>query len=70
MLQKLPMDAGFRATKLIFFTPEEKILKVAEAWRRGYGITNTATRLFLRSPKRSPETYTQDVSGTAVCYTD
>ena len=37
-------------------------MKVAEAQRRGYGIANTATRLLLRSPHASPETYTQNVS--------
>lgn len=62
-LQKLPIDAGFRITTLLFFTPEKKVMKVAEAHRNGYGIANTATRLLLRSPKTSPETYTQIVSG-------
>lgn len=61
-LQKLPIDSGFRITTLVFFTPEEKIMKVAEAQRSGYGVANTATRLLLRSPKTSPETYTQNVS--------
>lgn len=37
-------------------------MTVAEAQRRGYGIANTATRLLLRSPHGSPETYTQNVS--------
>lgn len=60
--QKQPIDAGFSITTLVFFTPEEKIMKVAEAQRSGYGIANTATRLLLRSPKTSPETYTQNVS--------
>lgn len=62
-LQKQPIDAGFRITTLVFFTPEEKIMKVDEAQRSGYGVANTATRLLLRSPKTSPETYTQNVSG-------
>lgn len=65
-LQKLTIDAGFRITTLVFFTPEERIMKVAEAQRSGYGIANTATRLLLRSPKTSPETYTQIVSGLQV----
>ncbi|KAE8286758.1 hypothetical protein D5F01_LYC14707 [Larimichthys crocea] len=33
-----------------------------EVSRNGYGITNTATRLVLRSPKASPETYIQNVA--------
>lgn len=63
-LQKRPIDAEFRITTLVFFTPEEKIMNVAEAQRSGYGIANTPTRLLLRSPKTSPETYIQDVSST------
>ncbi|XP_070705364.1 uncharacterized protein [Pempheris klunzingeri] len=61
--EKQPIDAGFRIATLVFFTPEEKIMTVDEAHRSGYGIANTATRLFLRSPKNSPETYTQNVAG-------
>ncbi|XP_041815323.1 uncharacterized protein LOC121622432 [Chelmon rostratus] len=61
--EKWPIDAGFRITTLVFFTPEERIMKAAEAQRSGYGIANTATRLLLRSPKTSPETYTQNVAG-------
>ncbi|KAI3363711.1 hypothetical protein L3Q82_001327 [Scortum barcoo] len=55
-----PIDAGFTITTLVFFTPEERFMTVAEAQRRGYGIANTATRLLLRSPKTSSETYTQN----------
>ncbi|KAM7395242.1 hypothetical protein PAMA_006823 [Pampus argenteus] len=61
--QKWPMDAGFRITTLVFFTPAERIMKVTEARRRGYGIANTPSRLALRSPKTSPEIYTQNVAG-------
>jgi len=57
------MDAGFRIKTVVFFTPEEKMMTVTEAQRRGYGIANTPTRLVLRSPITSPETYTQHVSG-------
>lgn len=64
--QKQPIDAGFRITTLVFFTPKERIMNVPEAQRRGYGIVNTPTRLVLRIPKTSPEMYTQNVSGTAV----
>uniref|UniRef100_A0A671VZB9 ZP domain-containing protein n=1 Tax=Sparus aurata TaxID=8175 RepID=A0A671VZB9_SPAAU len=61
--QNVPEDTGVRITTLVFFTPVEKVMKVAEAQRRGYGIANTATRLLLRSPHGSPETYTQNVAG-------
>uniref|UniRef100_A0A8C9WZT7 Uncharacterized LOC116066419 n=1 Tax=Sander lucioperca TaxID=283035 RepID=A0A8C9WZT7_SANLU len=61
--QKQPIDAGFRITTLVFFTPKERIMNVPEAQRRGYGIVNTPTRLVLRIPKTSPEMYTQNVAG-------
>lgn len=53
-------------TKVVFFTPAKKpmALSVAEARRKGYGIANTNSRLVLRSPKASLETYTQNVRGT------
>ncbi|KAG8011372.1 Zona pellucida sperm-binding protein 2 [Nibea albiflora] len=60
--EKQSIDAGFRITTLIFYTPGEKLMNVVEAQRNGYGITNTATRLVLRSPKTSPETYIQNVA--------
>uniref|UniRef100_A0A8C4F8S8 ZP domain-containing protein n=1 Tax=Dicentrarchus labrax TaxID=13489 RepID=A0A8C4F8S8_DICLA len=59
-------DAGFMMTRLIFFFPEEKIMTVAEAQRSGYWIASTASRLVLRSPKTSPETYPQNVAGMAM----
>lgn len=65
MLQKFAGDAGFRVKQMVFFTPEEKTMQVTDA-QRTYMITNTATRLFLRSPKTSSETFTQDVS-SALC---
>ncbi|XP_041661286.1 uncharacterized protein LOC121521400 isoform X2 [Cheilinus undulatus] len=52
-----------RITTLVFYTPEERIMKVGEAQRNGYGVASTATRLLLRSPTTSPETYTQSVAG-------
>lgn len=61
MLQKLAGDPGFRVKQMVFFTPEEKTMQVTDA-QRTYMITNTATRLFLRSPTTSSETFTQDVS--------
>uniref|UniRef100_A0A3Q2DLN7 Zona pellucida protein AX 2 n=1 Tax=Cyprinodon variegatus TaxID=28743 RepID=A0A3Q2DLN7_CYPVA len=59
-MEKQPVDLGFRATTVVFFTPEgEKPMSVADAQRRGYGIRNTPTRLVLRSPMMAPETYMQ-----------
>lgn len=65
VLQKFPIDnrIGFRIMTPVFFTPVEKMMTVAEAQRSGYGIANTATRLLLRSPTSTPETYTQNVRG-------
>lgn len=61
MLQKLAGGGGLRVKYLAFFTPEKKTMKEKDA-QRTYMITNTATRLFLRSPTTSSETFTQDVS--------
>nr|ANO39570.1 zona pellucida protein ZPAX2 isoform 1 [Chionodraco hamatus] len=58
-----PMDAGFRIATVVFLTPEERVMQVDEAQRNGYGISSTATRLVLRSPNPSRETYTKDVAG-------
>ncbi|KAI4816855.1 hypothetical protein KUCAC02_009156 [Chaenocephalus aceratus] len=58
-----PMDAGFRIATVVFLTPEERVMQVDEAQRNGYGISSTLTRLVLRSPNPSRETYTKDVAG-------
>ncbi|XP_034086545.1 uncharacterized protein LOC117555698 [Gymnodraco acuticeps] len=58
-----PMDAGFKITTVVFFTPEERVMQVDKAQRNGYGISSTPTRLVLRSPNPSRETYTKDVAG-------
>ncbi|XP_071058120.1 uncharacterized protein [Pseudochaenichthys georgianus] len=58
-----PMDAGFRIATVVFLTPEERVMQVDEAQRNGYGISSTSTRLVLRSPNPSRETYTKDVAG-------
>lgn len=62
MLQKSNTDAEFRVRRLVFFVPDEKTVDVTEAQRKRL-ITSTATRLFLRSPTPSPETFIEDVSG-------
>ncbi|XP_012724484.3 uncharacterized protein LOC105930698 isoform X2 [Fundulus heteroclitus] len=62
--EKRPMDTGFRATTVVFFTAEgEKPMSVTDAQKSGYGIGITPTRLVLRSPMMAPETYTQKVAG-------
>ncbi|XP_053301387.1 uncharacterized protein LOC128460294 [Pleuronectes platessa] len=61
--EKKPMDAGFRITSVVFFTPEEKVMTVAEAQRSGYGISSTPSRLVLRGPHTASEMYTQNVAG-------
>lgn len=66
MWQKSEGDAAFRVKRLAFFTPEEKTMEVNDA-QRAYMIANTATRLLLRSPPASSETFTQDVSGASLC---
>ncbi|PWA27738.1 hypothetical protein CCH79_00000449 [Gambusia affinis] len=61
---KRSMDTGFKATTVVFFTPEgEKPMSLLAAQQRGYGIGNTPTRLVLRSPMIAPETFMQTVVG-------
>uniref|UniRef100_A0A3Q4I1S0 ZP domain-containing protein n=1 Tax=Neolamprologus brichardi TaxID=32507 RepID=A0A3Q4I1S0_NEOBR len=62
-LQKRPIDAGYIITTVVFFTPEERIMKATEAHQRGYGVGNTPTRVILRSSKSALATYTQTVAG-------
>uniref|UniRef100_A0A3B5L4C2 ZP domain-containing protein n=1 Tax=Xiphophorus couchianus TaxID=32473 RepID=A0A3B5L4C2_9TELE len=62
-MQKRSMDAGFKATTIVFFTPEgKKPMSLLAAQQRGYGIGNTPTRLVLRSPMIAPETFMQTAS--------
>uniref|UniRef100_A0A3B5L2V1 ZP domain-containing protein n=1 Tax=Xiphophorus couchianus TaxID=32473 RepID=A0A3B5L2V1_9TELE len=62
-MQKRSMDAGFKATTIVFFTPEgKKPMSLLAAQQRGYGIGNTPTRLVLRSPMIAPETFMQTVN--------
>uniref|UniRef100_A0A3B4H7Y6 Uncharacterized LOC102206752 n=1 Tax=Pundamilia nyererei TaxID=303518 RepID=A0A3B4H7Y6_9CICH len=60
---KRPIDAGYIITTVVFFTPEERIMKATEAHQRGYGVGNTPTRVILRSSKSALATYTQTVAG-------
>uniref|UniRef100_A0A669B990 Uncharacterized LOC100695742 n=1 Tax=Oreochromis niloticus TaxID=8128 RepID=A0A669B990_ORENI len=61
--EKHPIDAGYRITTVVFFTPEERIMKATEAHQRGYGVGNTPTRVILRSSRSALATYTQTVAG-------
>uniref|UniRef100_A0A3Q3B3F3 Uncharacterized LOC108233398 n=2 Tax=Kryptolebias marmoratus TaxID=37003 RepID=A0A3Q3B3F3_KRYMA len=62
--EKQPLDAGFRMTTVVFFTPQgENAMSVVDAQKHGYGIGNTPTRLVLRSPIAAPVMYIQDVAG-------
>lgn len=65
MLQKLTGDTVLRVKHLVFFVPEEKTMEVTEAQKK-HMITTTDTRLFLRSPTTSSETFTQEVGSTSL----
>ncbi|XP_061602966.1 uncharacterized protein LOC133464794 [Cololabis saira] len=65
--EKVPIDAGFRISTVVFFTPEgERVMSVADAQKSGYGIGNTPTRLVLRSPMTAADTYTHNVAGVSM----
>ncbi|XP_062304830.1 uncharacterized protein LOC134009123 [Osmerus eperlanus] len=49
--------------KLMFFTPEPKVMLLNEAKAAGYGVKSTEHRLVLRSPFNSAETYIENVAG-------
>ncbi|XP_062304599.1 uncharacterized protein LOC134008992 [Osmerus eperlanus] len=49
--------------KLMFFTPEPKVMLLNEAMAAGYGVKSTENRLVLRSPFNSAETYIENVAG-------
>lgn len=57
------MDAGFRITTVVFFTPEgEKVMTVNDAHKKGYWVGNSPTRLVQRVPSAAPEIFTHNVS--------
>ncbi|XP_055005484.1 uncharacterized protein LOC110173919 isoform X2 [Boleophthalmus pectinirostris] len=60
-----PVDPGFLSTTVLFLssTAEERPLLVSEVLSRGYGFSLTHSRLVLRSPVSTAETYIQQVSG-------
>ncbi|XP_049446348.1 zona pellucida protein AX 1 [Epinephelus fuscoguttatus] len=49
--------------KMTFFTPEPVSMVLKEAEQAGYGATTTSTRLVMRSPYNTAETYSEDVAG-------
>ncbi|KAK7907672.1 hypothetical protein WMY93_016284 [Mugilogobius chulae] len=61
--EKQPEDPGFPSTAVVFLSQsgEEHPLEVSEALRKGYGLSLTQSRLVLRSPLSTAETYVQQV---------
>ncbi|KAK1796108.1 hypothetical protein P4O66_009197, partial [Electrophorus voltai] len=49
--------------RMVFYTPKEKPMMLAEVQNAGYGVSSTPSRLVLRSPYNMPETYSQNVNG-------
>ncbi|XP_054474087.1 zona pellucida protein AX 1 [Anoplopoma fimbria] len=49
--------------KLTFYTPEPVAMVLREAEQAGYGAMMTSTRLVVRSPYNTAETYSEDVAG-------
>ncbi|KAK6294993.1 hypothetical protein J4Q44_G00342190 [Coregonus suidteri] len=49
--------------KLMFHTPDPKVMLLKDAQRAGYGAMITPTRLVIRSPYNMAETYSEEVAG-------
>lgn len=47
---------------MTFYTPEPVAMVLKEAEQAGYGATMRQTRLAIRSPYHTSETYSEDVS--------
>lgn len=56
------IDVPTNIWKMTFYTPEEKIMLLREAQKAGYGAMSTPSRLVMRSPYNTAETYSEDVS--------
>ncbi|XP_034383779.1 uncharacterized protein LOC117727527 [Cyclopterus lumpus] len=52
--------------KLTFYTPEPVSMVLREAEQAGYGAMVTSTRLVMRSPYNTAETYSGDVGGVSM----
>ncbi|KAF6717102.1 hypothetical protein FQA47_001719 [Oryzias melastigma] len=55
--------------KMTFYTPEPVAMVLKEAEQAGYGAKMTQTRLAIRSPYHTSETYSEDVSIASVTMT-
>ncbi|XP_074471789.1 uncharacterized protein LOC141756156 [Sebastes fasciatus] len=49
--------------KMTFYTPEPVVMVLREAEQAGYGAMTTSSRLVVRSPYNTAETYSEDVGG-------
>uniref|UniRef100_A0A3Q4AHM8 ZP domain-containing protein n=1 Tax=Mola mola TaxID=94237 RepID=A0A3Q4AHM8_MOLML len=49
--------------KMTFYTPEPVSMVLREAQQAGYSATSTSSRLVVRSPYNTAETYSEDVAG-------
>ncbi|XP_042359781.1 zona pellucida protein AX 1 [Plectropomus leopardus] len=58
-----PSGAAHGIWKMTFFTPEPVSMVLKEAEQAGYGAMTTSTRLVMRSPYNTAETYSEDVAG-------
>uniref|UniRef100_A0A4W5MP96 Zona pellucida protein AX 1 n=1 Tax=Hucho hucho TaxID=62062 RepID=A0A4W5MP96_9TELE len=48
---------------MTFHTPDPKVMLLTDAQRAGYGVMMTQTRLVIRSPYNTAETYSVEVAG-------
>ncbi|XP_024147461.1 uncharacterized protein zpax1 [Oryzias melastigma] len=64
-MNKLPGDSEEAPGiwKMTFYTPEPVAMVLKEAEQAGYGAKMTQTRLAIRSPYHTSETYSEDVAG-------
>ncbi|KAM9703800.1 uncharacterized protein ACNS7B_002381 [Menidia menidia] len=54
---------GHGIWKMTFFTPEPTAMVLEEAEQAGYAAMTTSTRLVMRSPYSTAETYSEEVAG-------
>ncbi|XP_056284023.1 uncharacterized protein LOC130202475 isoform X2 [Pseudoliparis swirei] len=67
-IDTIPDDSGAEhgIWKLTFYTPEPVSMVLREAEQAGYGAMLTSTRLVMRSPYNTAETYSEDVDGVSM----
>ncbi|KAM9840234.1 zona pellucida sperm-binding protein 2-like [Aulostomus maculatus] len=56
-------DAEHGIWKMTFYTPEPVVMVLREAEQAGYSAKATSTRLVVRGPYSTAETYSEDVAG-------